>query len=68
MASFDKLPSGKWHDVIGEPTFADAILDRLVDNSYRLKLDRPLMRKTRAGKGEKTASEHAGSDHSNGLT
>ncbi len=50
-----QLPVDKWHDVIGEPTFADAILDRLVHNSYRLELDGPSMRKTRSGKGEKTA-------------
>jgi hypothetical protein len=29
-----------WHEVMGEPTFADAILDRLVYNAYRLELDR----------------------------
>ena len=28
-----QLPVETWHDVIGEPTFADAILDRLVHNS-----------------------------------
>ncbi len=36
------------HEVIGEPTFADAILDRIVHNAYRLKLDGQSMRKTRA--------------------
>jgi DNA replication protein DnaC len=25
-----QLPTDTWHEVIGEPTFADAILDRLV--------------------------------------
>lgn len=50
-----QLPADKWHDVIGEPTFADAILDRLVHNSYRLELDGPSMRKTRLSKGEKSA-------------
>jgi DNA replication protein DnaC len=39
-----QLPVDKWHDVIGEPTFADAILDRLVHNAYRLALDGPSMR------------------------
>ncbi|WP_246100458.1 ATP-binding protein [Cereibacter sediminicola] len=29
------LPVDIWHDVIGEPIFADAILDRLVHNAYR---------------------------------
>ena len=41
-----QLPVKKWHDVIGEPTFADAILDRIVHNAYRLELDGPSMRKS----------------------
>ncbi len=41
-----QLPVDAWHDVVGEPTFADAILDRLVHNAYRLDLDGPSMRKT----------------------
>ena len=43
-----QLPVETWHEVIGEPTFADAILDRLVHNAYRLALDGPSMRKTQA--------------------
>ncbi len=43
-----QLPLDTWHDVIGEPTFADAILDRLVHNAYRVDLDGESMRKTRA--------------------
>ena len=27
-----QLPLSAWHEVIGEPTFADAILDRVVRN------------------------------------
>ena len=34
--------------MIGEPTFADAILDRIVHNAYRLALDGPSMRKIQA--------------------
>jgi len=41
------LPIDKWHDVIGEPTFADAILDRIVHNAYRLELDGPPQRSLR---------------------
>jgi len=41
-----QLPVDAWHDVIDEPTFADAILDRLVHNAHRLPLDGPSMRKT----------------------
>jgi DNA replication protein DnaC len=40
-----QLPVEAWHDVIGEPTFADAILDRLVHNTHRLALDGPSLRK-----------------------
>ena len=34
-----QLPLSTWHEIIGEPTFADAILDRLVHNAYRLELE-----------------------------
>lgn len=44
-----QLPVDAWHDVIGEPTLADAILDRLVHNSYRMELDGPSLRKTMVG-------------------
>jgi DNA replication protein DnaC len=33
-----QLPVDRWHDIIGEPTIADAILDRIVHNAHRLKL------------------------------
>jgi len=48
MLITSQLPRDKWHDVIGEPTFADAILDRIVHNAYRLELDGPSMRKLQA--------------------
>ena len=43
-----QLPVDKWHDVIDEPTFADAILDRLVHNAYRLALAGPSLRNPEA--------------------
>lgn len=43
MAS--QLPVASWHELIGEPTLADAILDRLVHCSYRIDLKGPSMRK-----------------------
>lgn len=43
-----QLPVEKWHEYIGEPTLADAILDRLVHNAYRLNLKGESMRKTKA--------------------
>lgn len=33
-----QLPIKKWHEFIGEATIADAILDRIVHNSYQIKL------------------------------
>ena len=43
-----QLPLNTWHEVIGEPTFADAILDRLVHNAYRLELEGQSFRKKTA--------------------
>lgn len=40
-----QLPVAAWHDVIGEPTVADAILDRLVHGSHRVELKGASMRK-----------------------
>mgnify|MGYP001224361533 FL=1 len=40
-----QLPVEAWHAVIDEPTFADAILDRIVHNAYRFALDGPSLRR-----------------------
>ena len=42
-----------WHELIGEPTYADAILDRIVDNALRIELDGETIRKNRARAGKK---------------
>lgn len=52
-----QLPVSAWYDVIGEPTFADAILDRLVHNAYRLELEGQSFRKNAAKKGDETRPE-----------
>lgn len=39
-----QLPVKAWHKIIGEPTIADAILDRLVHNSHRIELSGKTMR------------------------
>jgi DNA replication protein DnaC len=31
-----QIPIDKWHELIGDPTYADAILDRIVHNSINL--------------------------------
>ena len=43
-----QLSIDKWHANLGDPTFADAILDRLVHNAYKLKLKGGSMRKNEA--------------------
>ena len=40
-----QLPVDHWHEIIGNPTLADAILDRLVHNSYKINLRGESMRK-----------------------
>ena len=52
-----QLPIDTWHDVIDEPTIADAILDRLVHNAYRLELDGPSLRKMKNGENRRTLTE-----------
>ena len=47
-----QLKVDKWHEVIAEPTFADAILDRIVHSAYRLNLDGPSIRKIKAANAE----------------
>jgi DNA replication protein DnaC len=39
-----QLPVEHWHEAIGDPTLADAILDRLVHNAHRLQLSGESMR------------------------
>ena len=33
-----QLPVSSWHEVIGDPTIADAICDRIINSSYRIEL------------------------------
>lgn len=40
-----QLPVGKWHDHVGDPTIADAVLDRVVHNAHRINLKGPTRRK-----------------------
>lgn len=43
-----QLPLAKWHDYLADPTLADAILDRIVHNSYKIDLKGESMRKNKA--------------------
>ncbi len=49
-----QLPVTAWHDIIGDPTYADAVLDRLVHNAHRIELTGESLRRTR-GKQAKSA-------------
>ncbi|MCD1636746.1 IS21-like element helper ATPase IstB [Martelella mediterranea] len=42
-----QVPVDQWYEIIGNPTIADAILDRLVHNAYRIELTGESMRKNR---------------------
>ena len=33
-----QLPIDHWHEALGEPTVADAVMDRLLDNAHRIEL------------------------------
>ncbi|WP_137129764.1 IS21-like element helper ATPase IstB [Rhizobium sp. FY34] len=43
-----QVPLDRWYEIIANPTLADAILDRLVHNAYRIELTGESMRKQRA--------------------
>ena len=43
-----QIPVDRWHDQIGDPTYADAILDRVVNNAHRLELRGDSMRRKAA--------------------
>lgn len=52
-----QLPIKLWHETIGNGTLADAILDRLVHNAYRLEMNGESMRKTKLANSMKKNDE-----------
>jgi len=38
----------RWHDIAGNPTLADTILDRFIHNAHRIELKGESLRKQRA--------------------
>ena len=40
-----QVPINRWHELIGVPTLADAILDRVIHNAYRIELTGESLRK-----------------------
>lgn len=49
-----QLPIKAWHDSMQDPTLADAILDRLVHNAYKVELKGESMRRKRTTLDQKT--------------
>lgn len=45
-----QIPISKWHEVIGEQTIADAILDRIVHDAHRIEMKGESLRKKRSPK------------------
>jgi len=41
-----QLPISTWHEALGEPTIADAVMDRVLENLHRIELDGESMRRS----------------------
>ena len=52
-----QLPVNLWYDNLADPTLADAILDRVIHNSYRIELTGESLRKTKNNLTSKSSSE-----------
>jgi len=52
-----QLPVGKWHQVVGDPTLADAVLDRLVSSAYKIALKGESMRRRRPQKPKMASTQ-----------
>lgn len=50
MVITSQLPVSNWYDAIGDPTVADAVLDRIVHTSHRIELTGESVRKMKAKK------------------
>ena len=45
-----QYPSSSWYDMVGDPTVADAILDRIIHSAHSIELTGESMRKLKAKK------------------
>ena len=53
-----QVPPDRWHEIVGEPTFGDAILERLVHNAHKITLSGGSMRRVYdTTKGEEPEAE-----------
>src|SRR5436853_1330093 len=48
-----QMPVDKWHELIGDPTYADAILDRIVHNAHRINPTGHSLQRSRSNKTSK---------------
>jgi DNA replication protein DnaC len=65
-----QVPVEHWHELIADPTIADAVLDRLVHTAHRLALDGPSMRAApKAARAEATpaATQTAAAPHTKSV-
>jgi DNA replication protein DnaC len=51
-----QIPMKNWFETIGDPTMADAILDRLIHNAHKIDLEGDSMRKIRSPLTKKNKS------------
>ena len=65
-----QIPVDRWHEQIGDPTYADSILDRLVHNAYRIELRGESMRQRRARLSTESAEKKSikDNDHTEGIS
>ncbi len=59
-----QLPVSEWHDSLGEPTIADAILDRLIHNAHRIELRGDSLRRLQEPARPSTPDLETGSERS----
>ena len=51
-----QIPVKNWYEAIGDPTIADAVLDRLIHNAHKIDMKGDSMRKIRSPLTKKTKS------------
>jgi DNA replication protein DnaC len=51
-----QLPIEHWHEALGDPTLADAILDRLIHNAHRIELKGESLRRKKSAGAANTGS------------
>lgn len=55
-----QVPVNRWHEVIGDPTLADAILDRIIHRAHRIDLKGPSLRRRILGPDSSAARNPEG--------